>query len=127
MTDVSTLGNIAENMEVVGADGELVGAVKLVWGGLTNLDSAVGSEAAASTGAPIETEPGVRDLPEGTSALGSAAAGYMEVEAVSPGVLKTIYVPLAHVAEIESDRVVLRTPAAEALGGVYDADPAPAG
>ncbi len=123
LEDVASLGPIAENMEVETSDGKLLCTVKLVWGGLTNLDSAIEAERQAGTGAGVENDPGVSDLPEGTTELGSNVPSYMEVESATEGVFKQLYVPLEDVADISSDRVILKRTAEEALGGAYDRDP----
>lgn len=122
MDDIASRGPISEGMEVVGSDGGHVGRVRTVWGGFTDLDSAIESELETGTGEGVETAPQVTEVPEGTSSLGNIAPSYVEVAASGTGT-DPLYVPLSEVADITSDRVVLIRTSEEAGSGIYSQIP----
>ena len=123
MMHTASLGDIAEGMEVFGSDGALVGAVRVVWGGLTTLWSAIGADRATGGASPVGADPEVSDLPSGTAPLGENAPGYIEVEALATGSPRTIYIPLSDVTDIKGGRLTLTRTAAEAMTGTYDRYP----
>jgi len=117
--DVTSLGPLSEGMRVQSADGALVGTVIGVWGGFANLGSAHEMEMASGVGAGVEGGPDVRDLPEGTSTIGQTRPGYLEVGAADG---RTLYMPLADVADVRDNDVVLSVTRGE-IGERYEIDP----
>ena len=117
--DVASLGPLSEGMRVLSADGELLGTVASVWGGFVDLDSAREMEQASGVGAGVEDSPDVSDLPEGTTTIGEARPGYIEVSAEDGRMLS---VPLADVADVRDNDVVLSGTMGE-IAGRYERDP----
>ncbi|MDP9380582.1 MAG: DUF2171 domain-containing protein [Chloroflexota bacterium] len=118
---MASLGPISEGMQVMTADGQLVGLVRAVWGGLADLGSTLEMERATGVGADIESDPEVSDLPEGTTPIGETAPGYLEVQALEDE--GTLYVPLSDVADVTGDHVVLQRTLEEVGQGLYSRDP----
>ncbi len=118
MKDVASLGPLSEGMRVLSADGELLGTVVSVWGGFTDLDSAREMEQASGVGAGVEEGPDVSDLPEGTTTIGESRPGYVEVGAEDG---RTLSVPLADVADVRDNDVILSGTMGE-IAGRYDVD-----
>ncbi len=121
MRDVSYLGSISEGMQVLSADGQMLGVVSAVWGGLADLGSTLEMEKTANAGAPIQHEPDVSDLPEGTTPVGETTPGYLEVESLDDGTI--LYVPLADLADVTGEQVLLRCTYEGATSGAYAQDP----
>jgi hypothetical protein len=122
LSDVASLGAISEGMQVISADGQLLGLVRAVWGGFADLGSAREMELASGVGAGVEDDPEVSDLPEGTTPIGETVPGYLEVQVLEDE--GTLYVPLSDISEVTGDQVLLGRSLAEVGQGIYSQEPA---
>jgi len=124
MNNPANIGSISEGMTVASSDGATIGAVTAVWGGFVDLQTAAESEREVGVGAGVEKDADTSDLPEGTSTLGDAAPGYLEIETDRDAASLLLYVPLADVASVSMDGIVLVRTSDEIATGLYIDDPA---
>ena len=121
MSDAAPLSPISEGMMVISSDGQPLGLVRTVWGGFADLGSALEMERATGVGAPLEGGAELHDLPEGTTPVGETVPGYLEVVAFEEE--SNLYIPLADVAEVTGDQVLLQRPLADIATGIYSRSP----